>query len=198
MSPKDAMNAGIAYLPSDRRRLGAVLGMSARENLTLSSLSSICGKTGAINLTSERMLVEHEMRAVSVRPPDPDQTFALFSGGNQQKILIAKWLMTKPSVIMFDEPTQGVDVGAQSGIYRLIRQAAAGGAAVLIASTDEKELAMICQRVVVISDGTVLTELVGADVSEPRIIRASRGHSARVAHHPNRSQGLAQVELRQM
>jgi ribose transport system ATP-binding protein len=198
MSPKHAMKAGLAYLPSDRRRLGAVLGMSARENLTLSSLSSICSKTGAISLAREAALVERDMTAVSVRPHNPDQKFALFSGGNQQKILIAKWLMTKPSVLMFDEPTQGVDVGAQSGIYQLIRQAAADGAAVLIASTDEKELATICHRVVVISDGSVSTELVGTDVNESRIIRASRGHSARVAHYPSKSQDQTQVEIRRI
>ena len=198
MSPKHAMKAGLAYLPGDRRRLGAVLAMSAGENLTLSSLSSICGKMGALDLVREWATVEHDMRTVSVRPPYPDQNFALFSGGNQQKILIAKWLRTKPSVLMFDEPTQGVDVGAQSGIYQLIRQAAADGAAVLIASTDEKELATICDRVVVISEGAVLTELVGDEVSESRIIRASRGHLARVANYPSKSQGQTQVEVRRI
>ena len=110
---------------------------------------------------------------VSVRPLDPDRNFELFSGGNQQKILIAKWLRTTSSVLLFDEPTQGVDVGAKTGIYRLIRQAAANGAAVLIASTDEEDLAMICDRVLVMSDGTMVTELIGTEVSEARIIRAS-------------------------
>ena len=118
------------------------------------------------------------MRAVSVRPLDPKRNFAFFSGGNQQKILIAKWLRTIPSVLLFDEPTQGVDVGAKIGIYQLIRLAAANGAAVLIASTDEEELATLCDRVLVMSDGAMVTELVGAEVSEARIIRASLGATA--------------------
>jgi ribose transport system ATP-binding protein len=178
MSPRQAIKAGLAYLPGDRRRQGAVLGMSARENLTLASLSSISSKTGAINAAREEAVVVHDMRSVSVRPLDPDRNFELFSGGNQQKILIAKWLRTTPSVLLFDEPTQGVDVGAKNGIYQLIRQAAANGAAVLIASTDEEELAMICDRVLVMSDGAMVTELMGVEVSEARIIRASLGATA--------------------
>jgi ABC-type sugar transport system ATPase subunit len=178
MSPRQAINAGLAYLPGDRRKQGAVLAMRAGENLTLASLASICGKTGAIDAAREEAVVRHDMRAVSVRPVDPNRNFALFSGGNQQKILIAKWLRTSPSVLLFDEPTQGVDVGAKTGIYQLIRQAAANGAAVLIASTDEEELATICDRVLVMSDGAMATELIGAEVSEARIIRASLGATA--------------------
>ena len=182
MSPHQAIRAGLAFLPGDRRKHGAVLGMSAGENLTLASLSSICNKAGAIDTAREKAIVEHDMSAVSARPLDPNRNFALFSGGNQQKILLAKWLRTDPSVLLFDEPTQGVDVGAKSGIYQLIRKAAADGAAVLIASTDEKELATVCDRVLIMNDGALLTELTGAEVSEARIIRACLG-------------GLPQAEL---
>jgi ribose transport system ATP-binding protein len=178
MSPQQAIEAGLAYLPGDRRRHGAVLSMSAGENLTLASLSSISGKAGAINAAREDAVVERDMRTVSVRPLDPKRNFAFFSGGNQQKILIAKWLRTIPSVLLFDEPAQGVDVGAKIGIYQLIRSAAANGAAILIASTDEEELATLCDRVLVMRDGAMVTELVEVEVSEARIIRASLGATA--------------------
>lgn len=178
MSPRQAIKAGLAYLPCDRRRHGAVLGMSASENLTLASLSSISNKMAVIQTAREKAAAEHDMRAVSVRPFDPNRNFELFSGGNQQKILIAKWLRTDPSVLLFDEPTQGVDVGAKSGIYQLIRRAAENGAAILIASTDEKELATVCDRVLVMNDGAIVTELIGTEVCEARIIRASLGGTA--------------------
>jgi ribose transport system ATP-binding protein len=101
-----------------------------------------------------------------------EQTFDLFSGGNQQKIVLAKWLRTKPRVFLIDEPTQGVDAGAQTEIYELLIQAAKAGAAVVVASSDTKELAHICDRVLVMRDGVVSSELAGDDISESALISA--------------------------
>jgi ribose transport system ATP-binding protein len=101
-----------------------------------------------------------------------EQAFDLFSGGNQQKIVMAKWLRTEPRVILVDEPTQGVDAGARTEIYELLMAAAGDGAAVVVASSDSKEIAEICDRVLVLRDGVVSTELSGADVTETALIAA--------------------------
>jgi ABC-type sugar transport system ATPase subunit len=101
-----------------------------------------------------------------------EQAFDLFSGGNQQKIVLAKWLRVEPRVFLIDEPTQGVDAGAQAEIYELLVKAARAGAAVVVASSDTKELARLCDRVLVMRDGAVSAELSGADISESALISA--------------------------
>jgi ribose transport system ATP-binding protein len=97
--------------------------------------------------------------------------FAQFSGGNQQKIVLSRWMRTKPKVLLLEEPTQGVDVGAQSAIYDLVREAAAAGAAVLVASSDTTELVALCDRVVVVSDGILTAELSGLELTERALVR---------------------------
>jgi ribose transport system ATP-binding protein len=106
-----------------------------------------------------------------VRPGTPERIFAQFSGGNQQKIVLAKWMRNSPSVLLLEEPTQGVDVGAQASIYEMVHQAAALGAGVLVASSDTKELVSLCHRVLVLTDGTVSAELTGAGLTESNLVR---------------------------
>jgi ribose transport system ATP-binding protein len=110
-----------------------------------------------------------------VRPPDPERTLSLFSGGNQQKIVLAKWLRNEPKVLLMDEPTQGVDVGAKAGIFELIAAAAGAGAGVLVSSSDAKELALICDRVLVMRDGELAAEVNKPDLSEARLVSAALG-----------------------
>ncbi|MGY1812348.1 sugar ABC transporter ATP-binding protein [Blastococcus sp. SYSU D00820] len=172
-APAAAIAAGLAYIPADRRAHGAVLTMNARENLTLSDLRSLRGRGGRLDRRRERREVHEAMTAVAVRPLQPERDFALFSGGNQQKIVIAKWLRTRPSVLLVDEPTQGVDVGAQAGIHDLVREAARAGTAVVVASSDAKELVGLCDRVLVLRDGRFAAELAGADLDESRLLRAT-------------------------
>jgi ribose transport system ATP-binding protein len=105
-----------------------------------------------------------------VRPPDPERILALFSGGNQQKVVLAKWLRNDPKVLLMDEPTQGVDVGAKAGIFELIAGAAGAGAGILISSSDTKELALICDRVLVMRDGELAAEVNKPDLSEARLV----------------------------
>ena len=112
------------------------------------------------------------MRDTQVKPALPERPFALFSGGNQQKLVLAKWLRLAPRVLLLQEPTQGVDVGAKAGIYALIAGAAEAGASVLVASSDTKELAEICDRVVVLRGGLVADELTQPDLSESRLVHA--------------------------
>jgi ribose transport system ATP-binding protein len=174
-SPRRSIEMGMAYVPGDRHRDGAVMTMSARENMTLPRMKALRRTLGRLDTRAERAEVRSWMERVKLRPPDPERTLALFSGGNQQKVVLAKWLRNDPKVLLMDEPTQGVDVGAKAGIFELIAAAAAAGAAVLISSADAKELALICDRVLVMRDGELVMEVNKADLSEARLVSAALG-----------------------
>jgi ribose transport system ATP-binding protein len=179
-SPRRSIEMGMAYVPGDRHRHGAVMTMSARENMTLPRMNALRRLLGRLDTRAERSEVQSWMERVKLRPPDPERMLALFSGGNQQKVVLAKWLRNDPKVLLMDEPTQGVDVGAKAGIFELIAGAAAGGAGVLISSFDAKELALICDRVLVMRDGELVMEVDKADLSEARLVSAAlaRGRSS--------------------
>ncbi len=171
-SPSAAIAAGMAFVPADRRRHGAVVTMNARENLTLPRVGASLRSRWRMDHRAERTAADHWMRSTGVRPHTPERGFALFSGGNQQKIVLAKWLRMEPTVMLLEEPTQGVDVGAKAGIYELLARAAASGAGVLVASSDAKELAAICDRVVVLDHGVVTAVLTGDALDEQRLVHA--------------------------
>jgi ribose transport system ATP-binding protein len=185
LDPRRAIAAGLAYVPGDRRREGAVMTMSARENMTLPRLAPLRRPlTGSLDQGAERAEVSRWFGRVEVRPPEPERPLQLFSGGNQQKIVLAKWLRNDPEVLLLDEPTQGVDVGAKAGIYELIAGAAAAGAGVLVCSSDAKELAMICDRVLVMRDGAMVAEMERGRLSEAVLVRAGLGNGGVPAPDP--------------
>jgi ribose transport system ATP-binding protein len=177
IDPRGAIAAGVAYVPGDRRRQGAVMTMSLRENMTLPRLSPLRRLFGRLDQRQERREVGRWIDRVQVRPGDPERALELFSGGNQQKAVLAKWLRNEPKVLLLDEPTQGVDVGAKAGIYELIANAAAAGAGILVCSSDAKELALICDRVIVMSDGAPVAEMERSQLSEAAVVRAGLGHA---------------------
>ncbi|MEU9246229.1 sugar ABC transporter ATP-binding protein [Streptomyces sp. NPDC048385] len=170
-SPRDAIAAGMGMVPADRHRHAAFLGFSGRENLTLPSFRGLRRPWGSIGRRRERTEAESWFDRAAVHPGRPERLFAQFSGGNQQKIVLARWMRTDPKVLLLEEPTQGVDVGAQSAIYDLVRQATAAGAAVLVASSDTKELVTLCDRVAVLADGILTTVLAGEQLTEKTLIR---------------------------
>ncbi|MCW4385187.1 sugar ABC transporter ATP-binding protein [Salinibacterium sp. SYSU T00001] len=174
-SPKASLARGIAFVPGDRGRLGAILEMSARENLTLPQLRTLTGPFGNILMKEERDETDGAMAAYQVRPPLAEQKFTLFSGGNQQKVVIARALRDDPSLLLLDEPTQGVDIGAKATIYETIDAAAARGTAVLVSSSDDKELMRLCDRVIVMRDGRMAAELSGANLTERRLVSEGYG-----------------------
>jgi ribose transport system ATP-binding protein len=170
--PDAAIRAGVAYLSPDRRASGAVMDMSARDNLTLANLKAFWRK---LNLWSKLETAEAEswFEWLEVRPRDGVKLpLSSFSGGNQQKVLFAKWLRLSPRLLLMDEPTQGVDVGAKAELHRRVLAAAAMGAAVVISSTDLDELSTLCDRVLFIRNGAVTTELVGADITRASVSRS--------------------------
>ncbi|WP_113701175.1 sugar ABC transporter ATP-binding protein [Nonomuraea lactucae] len=155
--PKRALAAGIAYAPADRRTRGALTDWTVRENLTLPNLKPR-GLARRLSTRWESVDTAHWLRRLQVKPGDPEARFASLSGGNQQKVVIARWLRCLPKVFLLDEPTIGVDAGAKLGIYRELRNAADAGAGVVIASSDAEELAAVCSRVLIFGGGRVVEE----------------------------------------
>ena len=153
-SPRDAIRHGICLVPEDRRRSGVVGPMSVRENVTLPALASYA-RFGLIARTREAEAVRRITTALTVKASSIEAAVATLSGGNQQKVVLARWLALRPRVIVFDEPTQGVDVGAKAEIHRLIRRLADEGAAVVMVSSDLEEIVAECDRVAVMHDGRV-------------------------------------------
>jgi ABC-type sugar transport system ATPase subunit len=175
LDPRRAIAAGVAYVPGDRHREGAVMKMTVRENMTLPRLRPLQRLFGRIDQREERQEVDRWIERVAVRPAEPERALELFSGGNQQKVVLAKWLRNEPKALLMDEPTQGVDVGAKAGIFELIANAAASGAGILVCSSDAKELATICDRVLVMRGGEVVAEMTRAKLSEAALVRAGLG-----------------------
>lgn len=170
-----AIESGMAYVPADRRRSGVVMEMSVRENLTLPLLRPLRRSFGRLDRRAERAQTRTWMRTVGLRPAHPEQPLKLFSGGNQQKVVLAKWLRVRPRVLLLDEPTQGVDVGAKAAIYALVLAARRAGTGVLLCSSDTKELVSLCDRVLVLKDGRVVSEVPRESLTEERLVRDELG-----------------------
>jgi len=169
--PAGAIAAGLAYVPADRRRDGAVMEMSVRENLTLPLMRPLRRRFGRLDARGERIEARRWMQTVGLHPPNPEQPLKLFSGGNQQKVVLAKWLRVRPRVLLLDEPAQGVDVGAKAAIYELILAVRHRGAGVLLCSSDTKELVQLCDRVLVLKEGRVISEVPRDSLTEARLVR---------------------------
>jgi ribose transport system ATP-binding protein len=171
-SPVSAIDAGLALVAADRHADGSVNELTVRENCTLTDLKRFDGAAGALKSSDERREVGDWIVRLDVRPPSAEAVFATLSGGNQQKIVLAKWLRITPKVLMLDEPTQGVDVHAKATIHILARDAADNGAAVVIASSDDAELCDTCDRILVFRDGRIVAELVDDRINRTEVGRA--------------------------
>jgi ribose transport system ATP-binding protein len=172
LQPADAIKLGIAFLPANRLVDGSLQTATVTENLTIAKLGKYFSG-GFLQLGRERQAVDQLLVEYDVRPPDPDRTFSTLSGGNQQKVLIAKWFETNPRVLLLHEPTQGVDVGARAQIFRRIRNAAAQGAAVLLATSEYEDVPNLCDRVIVMRSGRAIAELQGSSLTTERIVEQS-------------------------
>jgi ribose transport system ATP-binding protein len=155
-SPRASVKRGMALVPANRHRQGLILEMSVRENCTLTDLRPFRTRLGAIRRRGELAEVSSWLTRLDVRPRDPTRTLAQLSGGNQQKVVLAKWLRLEPRVILLDEPTQGIDVGAKALIHGLIRKAADDGAAVIVATSDDEEIRDVCDLAYVLRDGELV------------------------------------------
>lgn len=173
--PRESIRAGMALVPGDRLRYGAVVHMSARENLTLPRLGPLTRLFGWLDMRAESREAREWTHRIGLRPANPEGHFGQFSGGNQQKVVLAKWLRNDPALLLLDEPTQGVDVGAKAVIFQLIAEAASRGMGILICSSDTRELAQTCDRVIVLREGIQVAEASRPHLDEAMLVSAGLG-----------------------
>jgi ribose transport system ATP-binding protein len=171
MAPHRSVKAGIVFIPADRLAAGIVPTLSVTDNVTLPVLGQFGGSTWLVRGKMRRHAVDR-IDAFDVRPRSPDALMSALSGGNQQKVVLAKWFQIKPRLVLLDEPTQGVDVGAREQVFAEIRKVSADGAAIVCASSDHEQLAAICDRVLVFSRGQIVASLSGDQISKSAIAEA--------------------------
>lgn len=169
--PEDAIRAGIGFVPEDRKGQGLVLAHPVRHNLTLAVLRRLLGPLGVIRLGEERALAAHFIERLKIRAVSDLQPVGSLSGGNQQKVVLARWLATRSRVIILDEPTRGVDVAARSEIYQLIDHIAEQGVGVLLISSELPELLGLADRVLVMREGELAGELEAAHATQEAVLR---------------------------
>lgn len=169
-SPSDAIRMGIAYLTEDRKSEGIVLGLNVMENISLASLRSVSSQ-GVLSPVKEKALAEKFIQLLNIRPPKMFRLARNLSGGNQQKVVVAKWLSANCDLLILDEPTRGIDVGAKREIYELINLLASQGKAIIMISSELPEIVGLSDRVVVMREGRLVAELSGSDINEQTIIR---------------------------
>jgi ABC-type sugar transport system ATPase subunit len=178
-SLRAAIDAGVVLVPEERKAEGLALGLPVRANVTLADIRGIA-RGGWLDRRLEKQAYEEERERLGIRAAGPEQLTGQLSGGNQQKVVLAKWLRTRPKVLLLDEPTRGIDVGAKAEIYALIRELAAQGMAVVFASSDLTEVVGLSQRVLVCRDGQVVGELARENVDPEAIMHIAFGTEAAV------------------
>jgi ribose transport system ATP-binding protein len=169
-SPQQAVAAGLALLTEDRKRDGLALGLPIRANITLADLSQVI-QGGFLRLNKERRIATELAQRVDIRAPSIDQPVRHLSGGSQQKVVIAKWLLTRARIFLFDEPTQGIDVATKAEVYRLIDHLAQEGAAIILISSYLPELLALADRVLVLCRGRITGELSRAQATQENVLR---------------------------
>lgn len=171
MTVRRARKLGIALVLANRHPAAAIGSFTIGENLSLAQLPEFV-RHGRVDRTAERASVDEWIDRLDIRPRDADREYSYLSGGNKQKVIIGKWLSTSPSVIVADDPTSGVDVGARQAIYGLLGEQAAAGAAVLVCSSDAEDFVGACDRVVALADGRIVDELRGSAIDERAVLAA--------------------------
>ncbi len=170
-TPADAIRAGLGFVSEDRKLEGIVPGMSVRENLTLALMPQLA-RGGVVNEAKSRAVADRFIKRLGIRCSGPEQPIRELSGGNQQKVLLARWLCMNPRLLILDEPTRGIDVGAKAEILGLVRELSRGGLGVLMISSELEELVEAASRIFVLRDGCSVAELTGEAMNEPAIMQA--------------------------
>ncbi|WP_405392794.1 sugar ABC transporter ATP-binding protein [Streptomyces sp. NBC_01102] len=176
LTPAAAIRAGISLLPEDRKAEGIVPGLSVRENIVLAAMPRL-SRAGVVSRAKQDRIVDIFMKRLRIKASSPEQKVGELSGGNQQKVLLARWLCLEPKVLLLDEPTRGIDVGAKAEVQSLIDDLAREGLAVLLISSDIEELIEGADRIVVLRGGAVAGELAGDDVAEGRLLEVLADHA---------------------
>lgn len=169
-SPNDAVRHGIAYLSEDRKRYGLALGLDVEENIVLATFRKFVGALGWVQRAKMRSTAKHYVDALSIKTPSLQQKVKNLSGGNQQKVIIGKWLTADTDVLIFDEPTRGIDIGAKSEIYRLLNDLAQQGKSIVMISSELPEILRMSHRIVIMCEGRITGELSAAEASQEKIM----------------------------
>lgn len=178
--PADAIAAGIVLLPEDRRNQGLIRDFNVRRNITLGTLRDfrVTDKLPMPSVPRERQAAQSAVRDLDIKTPSDLTPATSLSGGNQQKLVLARWLRSGASVLIFDEPTHGIDVGAKEEVYTLMEQLAADGKAVVFISSEFGELVGVCHRVIVMREGNIVGEAAGDEITENRLLEYCYGHAS--------------------
>jgi len=171
-SPAEAMQAGVALVPEDRKKDGLVLGLDVKTNISLTVLDQL-QNGGLLNNGKEQALAKKYIQSLKIKTPSATQLAKNLSGGNQQKIVLAKCLATNPKILMLDEPTRGIDISAKNEIYKLILELAAAGMGVIVVSSELPEILAISDRILVMAEGSMTAEFKATDASEDNILKAA-------------------------
>ncbi len=169
-SPRDAIRNGIAMVSEDRKEFGLVLKMSVKHNLTLSNLAGFC-RWGFIDRAQESEVVEDQIQRFSIRTPHQNQETKYLSGGNQQKVVIAKALLTKPKILILDEPTRGIDIAAKTEVYEIMSRLARGGRAIIMVSSELPEILALSDRILVMREGRITAELDAREATQEELLK---------------------------
>jgi ribose transport system ATP-binding protein len=172
-SPADAIEAGICLIPEDRQRSGLILKRSIKDNIIIAGLNRLRGFL--LSGGEEKTIAENYIKLLAIRTPSHNQLVQFLSGGNQQKVVLTKWLFVDADVFIFDEPTRGIDIGAKEEIYNLMTGLAQQGKAIIMISSDMPELIAMSDRIIVMNKGRITTTLQKAEISEENILSSSIG-----------------------
>jgi ribose transport system ATP-binding protein len=173
-SPRDAVEAGIALLTEDRKRDGLVLNASIRDNASLATMDRM-SRWGLLNRRQQDAQVQSQVQSLDIRPPQIGRLVRQLSGGNQQKVALAKWLLSQAKVLILDEPTRGVDVATKVELYHIIADLAASGVGILLISSELPEVLGMCDRTLVMREGCIVGEFVKAQASEESLLARAAG-----------------------
>ncbi|MCH5376753.1 MAG: ATP-binding cassette domain-containing protein, partial [Planctomycetes bacterium] len=174
-SPADAIRAGVALVPEDRKQAGLIVEMTVRQNLSLAGLRRHQWGPGVLNRRQEREVARQMIHQLNIKTPHDTQVVRYLSGGNQQKVVLGKWLSLAPRVLLLDEPTRGIDVGAKEEIYHLMEKLAADGVAILFVSSEMEEILGMSDRALVMHEGRIAGELRREELSEEAVMRLATG-----------------------
>jgi ABC-type sugar transport system ATPase subunit len=173
-SPADSTQAGLGYVPEDRKQHGLVLSLSVRENITLVVLRELT-RAAFVRQSAERQVVDHFIDELGIRTHSREQRVNNLSGGNQQKVVVAKWLASNPKVLILDEPTRGIDVGAKAEMHAIMAELAKNGVGILMISSELPEVLAMSDRILVMHEGRLMGEFSREDATEEKVMTAATG-----------------------
>lgn len=176
-SPEHALRTGIAYVTEDRRQIGLTMPMSITSNISLPMLRQYLSRFGLVKRRGEEATAEHYRERLSIRTPSIRQPVAMLSGGNQQKVMLSKWLNTRPQILILDEPTRGIDVGAKAEVHQIINELAAQGLGIILISSDMPEIMAMSDRILVMREGRQMGIFTREEATQEIILTAAMGQS---------------------